>query len=45
MLEIQYILRMYKNGYSVSQIAEIAVKTIEEVQAVIEKEESMLIKN
>lgn len=40
--QIQYILRMHKNGYSVSQIAEIAAKTIEEVQAVIEKEESVL---
>ena len=43
--QIQYILRMYQNGYSLNQIAEIAVKTIEEVQAVIEKEESVLIKN
>lgn len=41
--QIQYILRMHKNGYSVSQIAEIAAKTIEEVKAVIEKEESVLI--
>lgn len=40
--QIQYILRMHKNGYSVSQIAEIAAKTIEEVKAVIEKEESVL---
>lgn len=34
----QTILRMHKNGYSLNQIAEISVKTVEEVQAVIEKE-------
>lgn len=33
----QTILRMHQNGYPLSQIAEIAVKTVEEVQAVIEK--------
>lgn len=39
----QTILRMHKNGYSLNQIAEIAAKTLEEVQAVIEKEESLSI--
>lgn len=41
--DIKYILRMHKNGYPLSKIAQIADKTLEEVQAVIEKEESALI--
>lgn len=35
--DIKYILRMHKNGYPLNQIAEIAAKTLEEVQAVIDK--------
>ena len=41
--DIKYILRMHKNGYPLSKIAQIADKTLEEVRAVIDKEESALI--
>ena len=41
--DIKYILRMHKNGYPLSKIAQIADKALEEVRAVIDKEESALI--
>ena len=41
--DIKYILRMHKNGYPLSKIAQIADKTLEDVRAVIDKEESVLI--
>lgn len=41
--EARIILNMYKNGYTLEQIAEAADKNIEEVKAIIEKREAVLI--
>ncbi len=41
--EARLILRMYKNGYSVEQIAAATDKTVEEVGTIVEKGESILV--
>ncbi len=41
--EASIILKMYKKGYTVEQIADVADKTVEEVEAIIGKKESVLV--
>lgn len=38
----EMILNMYKNGYTLQQIADVAEKSVEEIKAVIEKREPVL---
>ena len=38
----EMILNMYKNGYTLQQIADVAEKSVEEIRAVIEKREPVL---
>ena len=40
--EARIILNMYKNGYTVEQIASAADKSLEEVRAIIKKKEPVL---
>ena len=40
--EARIILNMYKNGYTVEQIAGAADKSLEEVRAIVEKKEPVL---
>lgn len=37
------ILKMHKKGYTMEQIADVTDKTVEEVEAIIEKRESVLV--
>ncbi len=37
--EARFILSMHKKGYTLEQIADVSGKTIEEVEAIIEKRE------
>lgn len=39
----EMILNMYKNGYTLQQIADVAEKSVEEIKAVIEKGEPVLV--
>ena len=41
--EAQFIHNMHKKGYTSEQIAEIAEKSIDEVEAIIKKREPMLV--
>lgn len=41
--EEKFILNMHRKGYTLEQIAECAEKTVEEVEAVINKRESILV--
>jgi len=41
--ETGFVLSMYRKGYSSEQIAEIVEKSVEEVEAVIEKREPVLV--
>ncbi len=37
------ILKMHKKGYTMEQIADVTDKTVEEVEEIIEKRESVLV--
>ena len=39
----KFILSMYKKGYTLEQIADVAEKSIDEIKAIIEKREPVLI--
>lgn len=39
----EIILRMHEKGYALEQIADVAEKSIEEIEAIIEKKESVLV--
>ena len=41
--EANFILNMYKKGYTLEQIADVAEKSVEEIKAVIEERESVLV--
>lgn len=41
--EAKFIMNMYKKGYTLEQIADVADKTVEEVETIIEKRESVLV--
>lgn len=41
--EASVILKMHKKGYTMEQIADVTDKTVEEVEAIIEKRESVLV--
>ena len=40
--EERFILNMYKKGYTLEQIADVADKSIQEIEAVIEKRKAVL---
>ncbi|MCM1102876.1 MAG: hypothetical protein NC409_02120 [Clostridium sp.] len=40
--EAKMILRMYQKGYTLEQIADVAEKSMEQIMAIIEKEEPVL---
>lgn len=40
--QAEFIINMYKKGYTLEQIADVAEKRIEQIKAVIEKREPVL---
>lgn len=40
--QAELIMNMYKKGYTLEQIADVAEKSVEEVKAIIEKREPVL---
>lgn len=40
--QAEFIINMYKKGYTLEQIADVAEKSVEEIRAIIEKRELVL---